>query len=143
MNVGGRTKDLTVIGLGESELDDYARAAAKEQGRVLRPDAEPEKGFYYRSDHFNFAKVGVPALNPDEGIEFVGKPAEYGEQVRAKYTADDYHKPSDEVKPDWDLSGARRGRPAAVRRRLPRRPGRHAIRSGRPATSSRRSATRS
>jgi Zn-dependent M28 family amino/carboxypeptidase len=105
LNVSGRTKDLVIIGLGASELDDYALAAAKEQGRTLKPDAEPEKGFYYRSDHFNFAKVGVPALNTDEGVEFVGKPASFGTKVRERYTADRYHKPSDEVTPDWDLSG--------------------------------------
>jgi Zn-dependent M28 family amino/carboxypeptidase len=105
LNVNGRTKDLTIIGLGASELDDYARAAAQEQGRVLKPDAEPEKGFYYRSDHFNFAKLGVPALTVDEGTEFVGKPASFSGQVRAKWTADVYHKPSDEVTADWDLSG--------------------------------------
>jgi Zn-dependent M28 family amino/carboxypeptidase len=105
LNVSGRTKDLVIIGLGASELDDYARAAAKEQGRTLKPDAEPEKGFYYRSDHFNFAKVGVPALNTDEGTEFLGKPASFGTDVRERYTADRYHKPSDEVTPDWDLRG--------------------------------------
>jgi Zn-dependent M28 family amino/carboxypeptidase len=105
LNVNGRTRDLTIIGLGASELDDYARAAAREQGRVLKPDAEPEKGFYYRSDHFNFAKQGVPALTVDEGTDFVGKPATFSEQVRAKWTADVYHKPSDEVTPEWDLSG--------------------------------------
>jgi Zn-dependent M28 family amino/carboxypeptidase len=105
LNVNGRTKDLVIIGLGASELDDYARAAAKEQGRTLKPDAEPEKGFYYRSDHFNFAKLGVPALTVDEGTAFVGKPAAYSEQVRAKWTGDVYHKPSDEVRADWDLSG--------------------------------------
>jgi Zn-dependent M28 family amino/carboxypeptidase len=105
LNVHGRTKDLTIIGLGASDLDDYALAAAKEQGRVLRPDPEPEKGFYYRSDHFNFARVGVPALNTDEGVEFVGKPASFGLEVRERYTSDRYHKPSDEVTPDWDLSG--------------------------------------
>jgi Zn-dependent M28 family amino/carboxypeptidase len=106
MNQWGRTKDLTVIGLGASELDDYARAAAEEQGRVLRPDPEPEKGFYYRSDHFNFAKQGVPAFDPDAGIDYVDKPAGFGLQKRDEYTANDYHKPSDEIKPDWDLSGA-------------------------------------
>jgi len=105
LNVSGRTRDLTIIGYGASELDDYALAAAKEQHRVLQPDPEPEKGFYYRSDHFNFAKVGVPALNTDEGIDFIGKPAGYGLEVRERYTADRYHKPSDEVTPDWDLSG--------------------------------------
>ncbi len=106
MNQWGRTKDLTVIGLGASELDDYAQAAAAEQGRVLRPDAEPEKGFYYRSDHFNFAKKGVPAFDPDAGIEFIGKPEGYGKQKRDEYTNHDYHAPSDEIKPDWDLTGA-------------------------------------
>jgi Zn-dependent M28 family amino/carboxypeptidase len=107
LNVHGRTKDLTLVGYGASDLDDYARDAAGEQGRVLRPDPEPEKGFYYRSDHFNFAKQGVPALDPDEGVEFVGKPPEYSAKVRNEYTERDYHKPSDIVRPDWDMSGAR------------------------------------
>jgi Zn-dependent M28 family amino/carboxypeptidase len=106
INQWGRTKDLTVIGLGASDLDDYAREAAAEQGRVLRPDAEPEKGFYYRSDHFNFAKKGVPAFDPDSGIDFLGKPAGFGQQKRDEYNKIDYHQPSDEVKPDWDLAGA-------------------------------------
>ena len=106
MNQWGRTKDLTVIGLGASDLDDYASAAAAEQGRTLRPDAEPEKGFYYRSDHFNFAKKGVPAFDPDAGIDFIGKPESYGKQKRDEYTNRDYHAPSDEIKADWDLTGA-------------------------------------
>jgi Zn-dependent M28 family amino/carboxypeptidase len=107
LNVNGRTKDLTLVGYGASDLDDYTSDAAGEQGRVIRPDPEPEKGFYYRSDHFNFAKQGVPALDPDEGVEYVGKPANFGEKVRNEYTERDYHKPSDVVKADWDLSGAR------------------------------------
>jgi Zn-dependent M28 family amino/carboxypeptidase len=106
VNQWGRTKDLTVVGMGASDLDDYLKAAAEEQGRVLRPDPEPEKGFYYRSDHFNFAKQGVPALDPDSGIDFVGKDAAYGKAKRDEYTEKDYHAPSDEVKPDWDLTGA-------------------------------------
>jgi len=101
----GRTKDVIVIGLGASELDDYLRDAAAEQGRVLKPDAEPEKGFYYRSDHFNFAKVGVPALDTDDGLDYIDKPADFGQKKKDEYTANDYHAPSDEVKPDWDLSG--------------------------------------
>ena len=105
INKWGPTRDLTVIGLGASELDDYAREAAAEQGRTLRPDPEPEKGSYYRSDHFNFAKQGVPAFNPGVGIEFVGKPAGWGLQQLEAYTANDYHKPSDEIKPDWNMSG--------------------------------------
>jgi Zn-dependent M28 family amino/carboxypeptidase len=106
VNQWGKTKDVTVIGMGASDLDDYLRDAAAGQGRVLRPDPESEKGFYYRSDHFNFAKKGVPALYTDTGIDFVGKPAEYSQQKRDEYTNKDYHAPSDEVKPDWDLSGA-------------------------------------
>ncbi len=107
LNTWGKTKDVVVIGLGASDLDDYARAAAAEQGgRSLRGDAEPEKGFYYRSDHFNFAKVGVPAFDPESGIEYVGKDAAYGRKTRDEYTENDYHKPSDEIKPGWELSGA-------------------------------------
>jgi Zn-dependent M28 family amino/carboxypeptidase len=106
INQWGRTKDFTVIGMGASDLDDYLKAAAAEQGRVLRPDPEPEKGFYYRSDHFNFAKQGVPALDPDAGIDFVGKDPAYGKTKRDEYTEKDYHAPSDQMKPDWDLSGA-------------------------------------
>ena len=101
----GRTKDVIVIGLGASELDDYLRDAAAEQGRTLRPDAEPEKGFYYRSDHFNFAKVGVPALATDDGLEYVDKPADFGQTKKAEYTASAYHAPGDAVNPGWDLSG--------------------------------------
>jgi Zn-dependent M28 family amino/carboxypeptidase len=101
----GRTRDVIVIGLGASDLDDYLRDAAAEQSRTLSPDAEPEKGFYYRSDHFNFAKVGVPALNTDDGIEYVGKADGFGREKKDYYTANDYHSPSDHVKPDWDLSG--------------------------------------
>jgi Zn-dependent M28 family amino/carboxypeptidase len=107
VNQWGRTKDITVIGLGASDLDDYLRDAAAEQGRTLRPDPEPEKGFYYRSDHFNFAKQGVPALDPDEGVDFVGKPPEFSVKVRNDYTENRYHKPADVVTSDWDLSGAR------------------------------------
>jgi Zn-dependent M28 family amino/carboxypeptidase len=106
VNQWGRTKDMIVIGLGASDLDDYAREAAAEQSRELQPDPESEKGFYYRSDHFNFAKKGVPAFDPDSGMEFIGKPEGYGKQKREEYTANDYHSPSDEVKPDWDLAGA-------------------------------------
>ncbi|HUR34900.1 MAG TPA: M28 family peptidase [Vicinamibacterales bacterium] len=107
LNVAGRTRDLTLVGYGASELDEYARDAAGEQGRVIRPDPEPEKGFYYRSDHFNFAKQGVPALDPDEGVDFIGKPKEFGERVRSEWNERDYHQPSDQVRPEWDLSGAR------------------------------------
>jgi Zn-dependent M28 family amino/carboxypeptidase len=106
INPAGRTKDITVIGLGASDLDDYLRDAAAEQSRTLRPDPEPEKGFYYRSDHFNFAKQGVPALFTDTGVEFIDKPPTFAKEMRDRFNKEDYHQPSDEVKPDWDLSGA-------------------------------------
>ena len=121
MNVWGRTKDITVIGLGNSELDTYAREAAAEQGRVLRPDSEPEKGFYYRSDHFNFAKVGVPALNTDPGVDFPDKPADYG-QTQARRVHDAGVPPA--IRRGEGLVGSVRrgcGRPVAVCRRLSRR----------------------
>lgn len=105
LNVSGRTRDVIVIGLGNSTLDDVITQAAKAQGRVIKPDAEPEKGFYYRSDHFNFAKQGVPALYADSGQDFIGKPAGWGAKRSEDYTKNDYHKPSDEIHSDWDLSG--------------------------------------
>jgi Zn-dependent M28 family amino/carboxypeptidase len=106
LNMWGPTKDMVLIGLGNSELDDIATDVLKSHGRTVTGDAEPEKGYFYRSDHFEFAKQGVPALDPEEGIDYIGKPAGYGKEKRDYYTEHDYHKPSDEVKPDWDLSGA-------------------------------------
>jgi Zn-dependent M28 family amino/carboxypeptidase len=106
INVNGRTKDMTFVGYGASDLDDYARDAAREQGRTIHADAEPEKGFYYRSDHFNFAKLGVPALDPDDGVDYVGKPESFSQRVRDDYTNKRYHQPSDVITPEWDLSGA-------------------------------------
>lgn len=102
----GRTKDVTVIGLGNSTLDDVLADVIRPAGRVVAPDQEPEKGFFYRSDHFEFAKQGVPALYTEAGVQFVGKDSAYGMKKREEYTSRDYHQPSDEVKPDWDLSGA-------------------------------------
>ena len=106
INVWGRTKDITIVGLGASDLDDYARDAAAEQSRTLTPDAEPEKGYYYRSDHFNFAKVGVPALYPDSGVQFIGKSESYGREKRDEWTTKYYHQATDQVQDWWDLSGA-------------------------------------
>ena len=94
LNIWGPTKDITVVGLGQSELDDLAREIATEQGRVLRPDAEPEKGFYYRSDHFELAKVGIPSFYADVGVSFEGKPEGWGQEQRENYNEEDYHKPS-------------------------------------------------
>ncbi len=106
LNQWGRTKDIVLVGRGNSTLDEVMTSAAADQGRVVKDDPEPEKGFFYRSDHFEFAKKGVPAMYADPGIDYIGKPEGYGQQKREEYTANDYHKVSDEVKPDWDLSGA-------------------------------------
>lgn len=106
MNIWGRMKDVTIIGYGNSELDGYVFEAAKKQGRVVRPDPEPEKGYFYRSDHFSFAKQGVPALYVDMGIEHVEHGKEWTLQQITRWTAEHYHKPSDEYDPEWwDLSG--------------------------------------
>jgi Zn-dependent M28 family amino/carboxypeptidase len=108
VNPWGRTKSLAVVGLGNSDLDDYLRTAATEQGRTLLPDPDPEKGFYYRSDHFNFAKQGVPALDPSmhPAVGFIDKPAGWEEKMKANWDDNLYHAPQDEVQADWDLSGA-------------------------------------
>ena len=106
LNQWGRTSDLTIVGMGQSQLDDVAGETARRLGRVLNPDPEPEKGFYYRSDHFSFAKAGIPAFYADPGVDYLDKPSGYGIEKREEYTANDYHAVSDEVKPDWDLSGA-------------------------------------
>jgi Zn-dependent M28 family amino/carboxypeptidase len=107
VNQWGKTKDVTVVGYGNSTLDDVLGSVlASQGGRTIKPDPEPEKGFFYRSDHFEFAKQGVPALFTDAGTEFMGKDSTYGQKKRDEYTENDYHKPSDQVKPDWDLSGA-------------------------------------
>ncbi len=106
INVLGPTSDIVMIGRGSSTLDELVESAAREQGRTVKGDPEPEKGFFYRSDHFSFAKQGVPAFDPNEGVDFLGKPAGWGMQMRQRYTLEDYHKPSDKVKDYWDLSGA-------------------------------------
>jgi Zn-dependent M28 family amino/carboxypeptidase len=106
LNMHGKTRDLEIVGLGLSDLDDYMQKAAAEQGRIIKPDQEPEKGGYFRSDHFPFARQGAPAINAGGGMDYIDKPADYGRKVRDEYTANDYHKPSDKVKPDWELGGA-------------------------------------
>ena len=106
LNVDGPMNDITVVGMGASELDDYLDEAASRAGRTLRPDPEPEKGFYYRSDHFSFAKVGVPSIYTDSGIDHVEHGTEWTLARRADYTSNRYHKVTDEFDPSWDLTGA-------------------------------------
>ncbi len=106
LNPWGKTSDVICVGYGQSTLDETLVSLAAEQNRSVKPDPQPEKGSYYRSDHFEFAKVGVPALYADSGVDFLGKPPGWGIAKGDDFTAHDYHQPSDEVKPDWDLSGA-------------------------------------
>ncbi len=106
LNIYGRMKDIRIVGYGQSELDDYVKAYAEEVGRVVLPNPTPEKGSFYRSDHFPFAKQGVPALNAGSGVQHLEKGEKWGLAQRANYIREKYHKLSDEYDPHWDLSGA-------------------------------------
>jgi Zn-dependent M28 family amino/carboxypeptidase len=102
----GKTRDFSILGMGMTSLDDLVKDAVTRQGRVVTGDTDPAEGFYWRSDHVEFAMGGVPSLASSPGIDFVGKPADYGNQKRREYITNDYHKPTDQIKPDWDLTGA-------------------------------------
>jgi Zn-dependent M28 family amino/carboxypeptidase len=106
VNIWGRTRDLTMVGLGKSSLDDWIVKLAAMQGRVVVPDQFPDRGFFYRSDQFSLAKVGVPAAYFDAGTDVIGKPPGWGKEQQEKFEANDYHQPSDQLRPDWELSGA-------------------------------------
>lgn len=107
LNWYGATKDIIVVGRGQSELEDVLTEVARESDRVVAYEPHPEAGYYYRSDHFNFAKVGVPALYTESGIEVIGKDAEYGKQKGEEYTSQRYHRPSDHYDAAyWKLDGA-------------------------------------
>jgi Zn-dependent M28 family amino/carboxypeptidase len=104
-NIWGRTKDVTYVGKGKSTLDEIVDAVAATQERTVKPDQFPDRGSFYRSDQFNFAKVGVPALYVGTGTDFIGKPAGWGTEQRENYETHNYHQPSDEIKPDWNFDG--------------------------------------
>jgi Zn-dependent M28 family amino/carboxypeptidase len=106
MQTAGPSHDVEDVGYGNSTLDDLAASILKKDGRVLVPESDPEKGGFFRSDHFEFAKAGVPAFYIKKGLDITGQPAGYGQARRDEYTANDYHKVSDEIKPWWDLRGA-------------------------------------
>ena len=103
IHFGGPTRDVTVINIGASQLENYLADAARAQGRVLMAEPTPEKGFFFRSDHFNFAKRGVPALYIKGGIEDREHGAAWREKYLADFTAQKYHKVGDEYSPDADL----------------------------------------
>jgi Zn-dependent M28 family amino/carboxypeptidase len=105
-NIFGRTKDVVQVGAGKSNIDDVVRFAAEKQGRVLKPEQFPDRGSYYRSDQFNFAKIGVPAIYSSSGIDYVDRPEGWGREMSEAWTAKHYHQPSDELTPEWDLGGA-------------------------------------
>ena len=104
-NYLGRTRDLTQVGAGKSSLDALAKALVEKQGRKLVPDQNPDKGYYYRSDQFSFAKIGVPALYFDEGTDYIGKPAGWGKQQHDEWTEHVYHQPSDQLDDSWNFEG--------------------------------------
>ena len=101
----GRARDVIFIGKGKSSLDGIVETLAQEQGRVVHGDRLPDRGFFYRSDQFNFAKIGVPAFYQDESIEIIGKPADWGAQQQQDYETKRYHQPSDEIDASWNFDG--------------------------------------
>jgi Zn-dependent M28 family amino/carboxypeptidase len=105
-NILGRTRDVTIIGLGKSNLDPLITGLAKTQGRTVKADQLSDRGFFYRSDQFAFAKLGIPAAYFSSGMDFIGRPEGWGKQQREQWEARYYHQPSDELRPEWDLSGA-------------------------------------
>ncbi len=104
-NVLGRSHDISFVGLGKSSIDRFLLQAAARQGRVIEPDQFPDKGHFYRSDQFNFAKIGVPAMYLKPGTNFIDRPPEWGRQKQDQYYAVDYHQPSDEYDPSWNFDG--------------------------------------
>jgi Zn-dependent M28 family amino/carboxypeptidase len=106
LNIFGPTRDVTIIGGGKSELEAFLVRAVKDEGRVLTPEATPEKGSFYRSDHFSFAKLGVPMVYAESGEDMVHGGIAAGRAASEDYTTHRYHKPQDEYDPKWNWAGA-------------------------------------
>lgn len=104
-NIWGRTRDISFIGSGKSTLDDVAEAVGEFQGRVVVPDQFPDRGYFYRSDQFSLAQIGVPGMYLKSGNDFIGRPAGWGEEQLVAYERDRYHQPADELTADWNLGG--------------------------------------
>ena len=105
VNPFDKTNDIVISGAGQNDLEDYVAEVAGQQNRYLAPESHPEAGHYFRSDHFCFARVGVPALNCAGGIDVVGKGKEYGKKLEDDYTAHRYHRPGDEYDAAWTFDG--------------------------------------
>jgi Zn-dependent M28 family amino/carboxypeptidase len=106
LHIGGRTRDVMVFGAGNSELEEYVRAGALLQGREVRPEPHPEQGLYFRSDQYNFARHGVPALYVSAGIDDAARGPAWGQAQLDDYMAHRYRQPSDKYAEDWDVRGA-------------------------------------
>jgi Zn-dependent M28 family amino/carboxypeptidase len=104
-DIWGRTRDVTYVGKGKSTLDPIVDEIARRQGRAVKADQFPDRGYFYRSDQFNFAKIGVPALYLDTGTDFIGRPESWGRQQVEYYEEHHYHQPSDEIQSDWNFDG--------------------------------------
>ncbi len=104
-NIWGATRDITFIGLGKSSLDEVAQTVAAHQDRVVTGDQFPDKGYFYRSDQFALARIGVPAMYMKGGTDYIGRPANWGAEQVGAYTAKNYHQPSDELTDDWNFDG--------------------------------------
>ena len=105
VNILGRVGSFSALGVERSSLKEIVEKVAKERGLKLVPDNKPEQGLFFRSDHFPFAKVGIPSLNMEAGDDFVGKPDGWGRQQFDAYNSQNYHQPSDEFSESWDFSG--------------------------------------
>jgi Zn-dependent M28 family amino/carboxypeptidase len=106
INVIGPTYDVNAIGLGKSDLDELVEGIARWQKRVVTPDQFPDRGYYYRSDQFSLAKVGVPGVYLHSGTNVIGRPEGWGKRQIEEWTQTKYHQPSDEYQESWDLRGA-------------------------------------
>jgi Zn-dependent M28 family amino/carboxypeptidase len=104
-NIWGKTRDVTYVGKGKTTLDPLVDELAARQGRIVKPDQFPDRGYFYRSDQFSFARIGVPGLYLGTGTDFVGRPAGWGRQQIEAYETHSYHQPSDQIKPDWNFDG--------------------------------------
>ena len=106
LNMAGRANDIVLLGAERSTLGGRAAGLAAERGRVVGPDPEPGRGYFFRSDHFPLAKIGIPAVSLSEPTEYAGKDPAFAKKLRDEYNEKDYHQPSDEIRAEWDYGGA-------------------------------------